>query len=121
MLREAGAAVPLKMRSGGYGSRRSPGRQGRRVYALASIHSAAPRHSVSRCSGRKKPKWPILAAPTSAGATVRISGLADVNPEQSSSTAGLVAQGSSEKHSAHIAPSNREKFGNALNAGSSDR
>src|SRR6266851_4637808 len=25
-------------------------------YSATSIHSAAPRHSVSRCSGRKKPK-----------------------------------------------------------------
>src|SRR5260221_11651016 len=66
----------------------------RRTYSAASIHSAAPRHSVSRCSGRKKPKWPILATPVSAGVTVMISGLIAVNPEHSNSTAGRVAQGS---------------------------
>src|SRR5258707_5497115 len=103
MLREAGAAVLLKMSSGGYGSWRSPGRQEGRAYSAASIHSAAPLHSVSRCSGRKKPKSPILVAPTSAGVTVRISGLVEVNPEYRSSAAGRVAQGSSEKHSARSA------------------
>jgi hypothetical protein len=42
-------------------SRRSPGRRGWDCYPGASIHSAAPRQSVSRCSGR-----------TVAGATVII-------------------------------------------------
>src|SRR6266566_1928159 len=56
---------------------------GRRTYPAASIHSAAPRHSVSRCSGRKNPKWPILLAPVPFGVTVMISGLIAVNPEHS--------------------------------------
>ena len=73
-------------------------------YSAASIHSAAPRHSLSRCSARKKPRWPILAAPTSVGAMVRISGLIEVNPEHSNSTAGRVAQGSSARERAHRAP-----------------
>src|SRR4029453_16378318 len=32
-----------------------PGYEARRTYSPASIHSAAPRHSVSRCSGLKNP------------------------------------------------------------------
>jgi len=59
----------------------------------------------------EKTDMAILAAASLRGATVRISGLADRKSEQSSSDPGLVAQGSSEKHSAHIAPSKREKFG----------
>src|SRR5204862_6791702 len=73
-------------------------------YRSASIHSAAPRHSVSRCSGLKNPMCPILLAPVSAGITVMISGLIEVNPEHSHSTAGRVAQGSSDMQSARNAP-----------------
>src|SRR5262245_8167603 len=36
---------------------------------LPSNQSAAGRHNFSRKSGRKKPKWPTLATPTSAGMT----------------------------------------------------
>jgi hypothetical protein len=70
----------------------------------ASIHSAAPHHSVSRRSGRKNPMCPIRLAPASAGVTVTISGVIEVNPEHSSSTAGSVAQGSSDMQSARNAP-----------------
>lgn len=77
------------------------------------IHSATPRHSVSRCSGRKKPKWPIALAPTSDGFTVNTSGLIAVKPDASSSTACRVAQGSSEKHSARSSPLNLAKFSSA--------
>src|ERR1019366_7072513 len=99
--------VLLKIQSQSKHARRPGSRPERRresIYSAAWIHSAAPRHSVSRCSGRKKPKWPILATPASAGVTVMISGFVDVYPEHSSSTAGRVAQGSSERHSARIAP-----------------
>ena len=72
-------------------------------YSPASIHSAAPRHNVSRCSGRKNPMCPILLAPVSAGVTVTISGLIEVNPAHSNSTAGRVAQGSSDMQSARKA------------------
>jgi hypothetical protein len=71
--------------AGGYGSRLKAGTT-RKRYSAASIHSAAPRQSVSRCSGRKKPRWPNLVAPASAGVMVRISGLADIVERQ-----GLVA------------------------------
>src|SRR5260370_8598329 len=83
---QARLCPPYNSKLGGYGSRRSPRRQGGRTYSAASIHSAAPLHSVSRCSERKNPKWPIFATPASAGVTVRISGLVDVNPEHLSST-----------------------------------
>ena len=35
--------------------------------SCSTSHSAAPRHSVSRCSGRKKPKCPISVAPRGRG------------------------------------------------------
>ena len=47
---------------------------------------------------------PIRLAPVSAGVTVTISGLIEVNPEHSNSTAGRVAQGSSAMQSARNAP-----------------
>jgi len=87
----------------------------------ACSHSAAPRHNVSRCSGRKKPKWPILAAPASAGAMLAISGLVAVNPEHNSSTAGRVAHGSSVMHRARSVPRKLAKFFSAGSAGSSNR
>ena len=43
-------------------------------------HSATPRHSLSQCWRRKKPKWPLALAPTSDGFTVSTSGLIAVNP-----------------------------------------
>ena len=47
---------------------------------------------------------PILRAPVSAGVTVTISGVIEVNPAHSNSTAGRVAQGSSDMQSARYAP-----------------
>src|SRR6185437_290376 len=79
-------------------------------YVSACSHSAAPRQSVSRWLGRKNPKWPILPTPTSAGVTVMISGVVEVKPAHIISTAGRVAQGSSERHSARIAPLYLAKF-----------
>ncbi len=60
-------------------------------YPSASSHSAAPRHSASRCSLLKKPKWPIVLTPASVGWIEMISGVVEVNAEHNSSTAGRVA------------------------------
>ena len=64
---------------------------------------------------------PILLAPVSAGVTVMISGLIEVNPEHSNSTAGRVAQGSSDMQSARNAPWYFGKFCKASSSGSSNR
>src|SRR6516162_2215848 len=87
------------------------------VQPSASSHSAAPRQSVSRCSGRKKPKWPIAFAPTSTGVMVMISGVVDLKAEHKSSTAGRVAKGSSEKHIARSSPLYFTKFEMASRSG----
>src|SRR5690606_18389921 len=70
----------------------------------ACSHSAAPRQSVSRCSGRKKPIWPIFCTSASFGEMLTISGFVAEKPEQSSSTAVRVAQGSSVKQIARSGP-----------------
>ncbi|MCA1397298.1 transposase, partial [Bradyrhizobium sp. BRP56] len=92
-----------------------------RVYPSASIHSAAPRHSASRCSLRKKPRWPIAFAPASAGRIEMISGVVDVKAEHSNSTAGRVAQVSSVMTSARSLPLNFGKLSRAVSVASSSR